>query len=374
MALTSLGFHTLTVYRSIDYDDKEKLVKDFEKYRDSTGKVAIIYPGGSKYNDSCYEVFYNDVGSKTDKKVGILWKIRKCNGVGGFTAYQIEATINPKVLSGITDYITAATGYDLTTAASNFNAEAAKISRIIGKLYQYKIKRIDYCINFNLKELQIECTTEQMMELIKRSNVPPFFSERATYDSSSHRMKTDDNSFYLQSNSVTINCYDKYAQLKKEHPDNPSIADAYNTIRFEVQCKYQKTYALKYKLRLLKFSENYGLVADDVCRDVATSYFSKIIYTGDYYTLADAVAEVKSCKFRNTKERRLTDTLNLISQSRGILKAREKLTGNNLIVFHRAISELTELKINPVTIPREWGIRHITNLLGAYLRTELQPE
>lgn len=60
--------------------------------------------------------------------------------------YIIEAIINPKILAGIIDYLTAATYDDMNVAIVNFNHESNKISSLLGRFNDYKIKRVDYCI------------------------------------------------------------------------------------------------------------------------------------------------------------------------------------------------------------------------------------
>jgi len=51
--------------------------------------------------------------------------------------------INPKLLAGIIDYITAANEDYVKLAEERFNIEARKISPILGKFSGYKMKRID---------------------------------------------------------------------------------------------------------------------------------------------------------------------------------------------------------------------------------------
>lgn len=64
--------------------------------------------------------------------------------------YIIKATINPKILTGIIDYLTAATYSDMNIAIVNF--ESQKISSLLGTFNDYKIKRVDYCINICLND------------------------------------------------------------------------------------------------------------------------------------------------------------------------------------------------------------------------------
>lgn len=47
-------------------------------------------------------------------------------------------------------------------------------------------------------------------------------------------------------------------------------------------------------------------------------------------------------------------------------KAKAAYQGSDLDAFKRTLGDLASLGINPVTIPREWGIKHIPNLLYAY--------
>ncbi|WP_027628549.1 hypothetical protein [Ruminiclostridium cellobioparum] len=47
-------------------------------------------------------------------------------------------------------------------------------------------------------------------------------------------------------------------------------------------------------------------------------------------------------------------------------RAKSKLQDGELEEFRRTLRELAEIGVNPVIIPREWGIKHIPNLLNAY--------
>lgn len=42
------------------------------------------------------------------------------------------------------------------------------------------------------------------------------------------------------------------------------------------------------------------------------------------------------------------------------------LQGEELAAFRRTLNDLDEININPVTIPREWNIPRIPNLLYTY--------
>ena len=145
----------------------------------------------------------------------------------------------------------------MNIAIINFNDNSKKISPLLGTFNDYEIKRVDYCINIRLGDFIPTYDPELIMNLVKRSNIPPHYKEWMEYDKTSHRMKSKPESFYLCSKSVNINCYSKYLQLlnrSKENVDKgydpipQEIIDAsHDIIRFEVQCKYFKTYALNKK-------------------------------------------------------------------------------------------------------------------------------
>jgi hypothetical protein len=68
MLHSSLGYHTFTVFRCINYDDKEKLLKAFENYRDKTKSVMIQY---ATKDYSCWTISYIEDDEKQLKKKGI---------------------------------------------------------------------------------------------------------------------------------------------------------------------------------------------------------------------------------------------------------------------------------------------------------------
>lgn len=243
----------------------------------------------------------------------------------------------------------------------------------------YEIKRIDYCINICLSDFIPEYDPEQIMNLIKRSDIPPYYKEWMEYDKTSHRMKSKPESFYLCSKSANINCYSKYLQLLNRSQENvengfdpipQEIIDAsHNIIRFEVQCKYFKTYALNKK------AENSGnkcpnkyksLLTPLRCVEIVSSYYEKVIGKGDWYTLSEAAQIIQSKKFYPQREKRYINALKHISQCRSIAKAKASYQDNELNAFKQTLNELADFNINPVTIPREWNIKHIPNFLRAY--------
>lgn len=373
MLRSSLGFHTMTLSMVLPQSDTSQLFDDFKKYKQETGGIKQ-YP--DDYENWIYKFDPNTRG--------IEWTIRQNIWLNTFRLFVsiIDVTINPKVLGGVSDYVTAATLDDMKRAIPKFNAISKAISPLLKAFDEYSFNRIDYCINFYLTEFFNQndkpCTDMQIMKLIKKSDIPSPYRVWMKYDDKAHRTKSRDSSFYLECNSARINCYSKLMKLIEQSKENvgkgyPPIPqamldDARGIIRFEVQCDYHKMYALS------KQAEEAGnrninkyeyLLSPKVCRDIVNSFWNKSIGKGHWYSLKYAICMIKSYHFNSQKEDRLIEALQWVNQCRSVPRAKELFPGD-LDTFNRTLKELSNLCINPVTIPQEWGVDRIWNLLDTY--------
>jgi hypothetical protein len=239
--------------------------------------------------------------------------------------------------------------------------------------------------------LDYPCTPEQAMTLIKRGDMPFHYKEWKKYDETAHRMKAEDDSFYLKSGSANVNYYLKSKQLKNKFNDCPQREKASRLLRLEIQCKYPKLYNLSKSLRhTSKYHVSYDdltedersirflydirnpsvpidiVLSDEISNDVIERYFYKIVRKGNYFTLDGARWMVEKNNFRQEKKDRLLYTLELVNECRSIAKAKDSLIGLDLQDFKRSLKDLDNILVNPVTIPRSWGIKYIPNLLTAY--------
>lgn len=369
MLRSSLGFHTLTMSFPIFKQEMQQLISDFKQYSKETGTVQM-YP----------ERGYLKV-EFLSRAEGIRWLIRPDVWLERFKVFvdMVEVTINPKILGGIHDYITAATYGDLDAAIANFNRISASISPLLSTFEHYTLTRIDYCVNFALNELAPGCTHEQVINLIRRADIPPHYKEWKNRDPTSIHRDTSLGSFYLMNGSVHINCYSKYMKFEDQSQKNvergrpPILEDTMETardiIRFEVQCKPRKVYSLSHKVKKSKddLPNKYEhLLANDVCIDKISSYYNRIIGRGDWYTLREAVCMIQLQHFHSQKEERLIKALKRVNDYHSVAKAKAACQGSDLESFKRTLGDLTSLGINPVTIPREWGVKRIPNLMYAY--------
>lgn len=407
---SSIGYHTFAISMSLTQEEASLLFKDFKKYRDKTKEICIIEC--PKYNKDPFgrhiEIKY------LGQYKGIIWKIRFSNRGfiinDKFMSCSIKAIINPKIFTGEKSYIIAAHASYLEKIERIFNAEAQKISPMLKRFDCYSLNRLDYCINVDVSEINIypfELKKElpkKIMELMKCGDIPKNFSEE-------YKEKFQ---FYLKSGSVVINCYWKYFELAKEFDECIDLEKSYDIIRFEVKYRYPKVCEVlaKIKKEFVKFRSGMidklreqefcdldkdsnevhrirfnqsvemlkgnasdslikrmcmmNMMSDEKCMEVIKKYFNKTIKPGTYYTYALAKRKIEADVSDWEKIIRLTNTLQLISDKGGIAKAKANMQGRELDEFRRSLRDLAILKINPVTIPEEWGIELIPNLLDAY--------
>ena len=134
--------------------------------------------------------------------------------------------------------------------------------------------------------------------------------------------------------------------------------NARDIIRFEVQYKYPKVYALSKAIQAngdRKVNKYESLLADEFCREIISYYFNATVGKGFWYSLHMAVAVVKSNKFNAQKENRIIDALQVINQCRSLAKAKAKYQGDDLAAFKRTLKDLSDLGIAQIYFLR-WGI------------------
>lgn len=387
MENTSLGYHTLSIHLKMNYDYFSQIESDFIKYANDQNNDMKRFPMdiGDKRLGWCY-TYNNDRG--------LQWRLYSFISNNGYENHGITAIINPEVIL-YNNYISAAQANDVNLIKEIFNNKAQKISTGLCKFDDWSMSRADYCLNIDTEELGLPCTAKQLMKLVKRGNIPKHFEERKEYDLTSHRLRSDPNSFYLQSKSLTINFYRKYSQQSPNHPNYANREASFNVIRFEIQCKYPKLYTIRNKYAPKEADSTYDnnelleeiyydyiengisppgirpdfILEDTISHEILEKYIYKIIRKGDYFTLEDAKEIIESYNFRLDKEERLFYALDVISKARGISAAMKKLPNSERADFKRSLKELDEILVNPVTIPRKWNIRHIPNPFRAYCDT-----
>ena len=112
---------------------------------------------------------------------------------------------------------------------------------------------------------------------------------------------------------------------------------------------------------LLKNSIKY-----QACLDTINYYYGKSVGRGDRFTLSEAEKIIVRQHFNRQKRDRLLNALQEVNQCRSLARAKATHQGKDLAAFKLTLKDLSDIGINPVTIPREWGITHIPNLMHTF--------
>jgi hypothetical protein len=282
----------------------------------------------------------------------------------------VEIKLNPKVMLEQKESIHVTNWSEITRVPDIFNHRLAvilgyRIAQELPEFNCWKCKRIDYAIditNDNVKEY---------INLFQRVKAPNIYFKT---------INTREGSAYTVSKSARINFYDKKDEISKRIEDEytnvleSDLDEAENILRFEVQCNKGKINSIKAKNNFTN-KDISNFLNSCIGEDIILSYYDRTIGDGDFYCLREAEKIIKNQQELSQRTQNvLVKTLKLIAQARDVNKAKKqfvegvklkntniKLKGTNR-TFNNHIRQIQELNINPVTIPRKWGISRLINL------------
>ncbi|MCA0120913.1 hypothetical protein [Bacillus sp. RSS_NA_20] len=228
------------------------------------------------------------------------------------------------------------------------------------------VSRIDFTKNLTTDYVQ-ECVA-----LAKKGKDPYRYNDTINKPGSSYRA----------SKSVILNFYDKLDHIsKKVDPksfDAHLIEEAHNTFRIEVQClNFNKLKHLRKKFELPHKSNLYNYLRKDVAEGVIFYYYEKVIGSADYYSLYEALKIVEMSEMSARKKENIKKWLRLVAQAKGVSKAREQFIAGTTLghakiaikgnqnTFRNYENACKKIGINPVTIPKDWGIDYIPNPINS---------
>lgn len=348
-------FHTYELIIKIESEE------EFENYRN----IFSVYSSKNRGKFFPSKRDKNEYIMNATKGKGIIWSLAK-HFKKERVFYYLKAKVNPGVLID-QDYINPISSDEISTLIKEFDMLSRAVSEHMPRFSDYKINRIDYCINLDIKEIGKGLSPQEIMKIIRRSDKPRGYKEFMKYDKSAKKSKPPKDSYYLINGSVNVNIYDKYEQLKKEKkdgkiPDWVPIEEAQNIIRFEIQCKQSKMKELRETYDIKKHDHE-SILSSEMCEEVLLSYFRKIIGPGEYYTIQTAKKIIEKSDYADNEKKEMVNALELVSLKRSIRKARESLDSKSKKKsFNEALDNLRQLNINPVTIPRDWDIKSIPSL------------
>lgn len=353
--------HTVHMFCKMDYHFYSALFKVLQNMSKTNHTKFYLEKDGSYH---CHLLL---------KNTGIKLILKNSEYEEGISYRALEIIMNPMRLLNINDYLQLASMeyskliYD--TFMKTFkpikqkfekNKRNRKFKFNLHLLDTYSFKRVDFAINFYTEHIKL------YMKLIRRANIPNNFQLFLKYRPSSKRNEQPEHSFYIFKKSkldkksreyvtLAIQCYDKGEQLKENNLPCEDERANY-TIRFEVQCYYNKVYRIMEENQLSKqgFSQ---FLREDLSENELLKYFGKTIGFGDYYTLLKAKEIIRGRKMQVILKSSLIRTLELVSNKRGIWKARESVEDKK--EFDKCIKKLHEIGINPVTIPVTEEVEHL---------------
>lgn len=199
----------------------------------------------------------------------------------------------------------------------------------------WKVSRIDYAFQFQTPHLQT------YLDLLQCGRINKYFTK--------HDYET---SVYTTANTVNLNFYDKYAQLKgKTYLKNSDIESAKNLLRLEVQCKSDYLQKLKKKFELDKMNvrEFWNV---NIAEHVLTYRIKTLVGELDFYRFD--VANKKLGEHIGNNGLILQSILRCIAQTNNITLAKKKFCESySGVSFEKWDKLLCKLRknfgINPLT-------------------------
>lgn len=245
---------------------------------------------------------------------------------------------------------------------STLDGVIESISSELPQSDRWFVSRIDYTINLTSEYVK-ECVA-----LAKKGKDPYRYNDPVNKPGSSYR----------KSKSVILNYYDKFDHISKkigtDSFDAYLLEEAQNIYRIEVQClNHNKLRHIRKKFDLPRESNLYDYLLPVIAEWTFLFYYDSVIGRADYHSLAKAIKIVEETEWSKRRKENIKNWLKLIAQAKSISKARQQFVNGttlghtktvvkgNLNTFRNYEKACRDIGVNPVTIPKDWGISYIPN-------------
>lgn len=259
------------------------------------------------------------------------------------------------------------------TLADNFAKFIKDTLPLRTNINSWGLIRLDYNIDIRLTPAEVE----HYIILLQRGNkhhswhLHEFLEEKKARKATKHgnRKKTHPHGSVLFDNKqYSVNIYDKYFERLKEKETRNTITDeeleaSKGILRIEVQTKRNKLTSIKNLL--LKDTYFEGKPIEYFAKyDIAVPFLVKVITDicgeADYCTMKEAKKRIKrGIKGIKTKDT-LIKFLELVTHTKSLWRAKKLY--NERLSINTVLKHLNALDINPVTIPKSFGINNLDNL------------
>ncbi len=239
---------------------------------------------------------------------------------------------------------------------ANFKEFMGKLLPYNADLDKWQTRRLDYT-----KDIKTPYCSKYI-KLLQRGDKPKLL----TIDSKDTHKKEADKRHYNGSvryscKSYTINIYDKYKERIDKRTPKEIAEESRYILRVEMQCGKEKLSYIKRKNELSTF----GLQGLTTLYGEEVNMMKKALIAieggGTYYTLNKAIKLVKQSEKATNIKSELITLLKFVNSWRSVRVARIRYRNDKK--FNALLSHLRELNINPVTIPKGWGVSSLPSIM-----------
>ena len=244
-------------------------------------------------------------------------------------------------------------------------------------LLDWSTRRVDYAVDISFENPKLVAL---YVSLMPRGRIPRDMVLRELYDGS----------YYLetQQGDVTINFYDKAAQLTKDRDlfnNDRLLREARGLLRVEVQCQGRKLDHIRDLIRKHKLP-HHGMklrtfLNSVIANIIVQDYYDRAIGYQDYYTLQGAEDFLNEQRGRNDMKQRILQFLRLVDQNGSVSEAidvyrtgclldggKSLVKGSKGTIQNILNQYLPRYGINPVLLPNEYEQTFLTNPMPHPLR------
>ena len=235
-------------------------------------------------------------------------------------------------------------------------------------LYVWDVNRLDITYNFVLQNTK---ERDVFLDIIKRTSRLVRTKPKVMKKTSKKNQSTAEGN-----HSFKFMAYDKHRQINDVYNSIGYdekirlLKESENTVRIEVQLYKRKLRSIQKKLNFPNRNIlNY--LKKEWQDELFFKQYRNSIGIGDFYSLYKAREKLFEQNPKPKMFEKLLNFLELLSQSRSIDASKKKfikgtivnkkLVKGSLRTFNTYLNKLNEMGINPITLPRRWGIDFLQN-------------
>lgn len=340
--------HTAELFTEITHKEYETLIKHpYGKWRTSKkGGKSTFHIG-----------VYTDYGITDIKLCKVKVSVE-------YTVYYCLIIINLQRIidreKSIKTYILES---DFKLLQKNFESTVSDILPAYTDINKWLLIRIDYNIDLKMSQKEVE----HYITLLQRGGKHYSWKIHRLRDSTKEQHPKG--SVIFDNQQYSINIYNKYferqcAQIRRGVTDEQELQDSYGILRIEVQSKNKRIRRIKEQFyndiegRPIEYFLKYEIAIPSIIKALKA-----IAVNGDYYSYRKALKIAREGIKRKDTLKSVGKFLESVSRYRSLWKAKKEYlrNGNKETSLETILKNLAKLNINPVTIPKSFGVKSMKN-------------